>query len=183
MDDTSDVVPAVKWRRFQTVNAVLQEGFVELKCMIQDLSSKTAIPTHQIVTLWNKSHAHSTSTVNHWNAYSSYFKDHLKDELARLGKRAPKIHGTPSATVCCNCYELFKAAFPDKWQNILELHEQSAMLLGIPQTVAMRGQEFHKFGTKISGLVSIIPSCFTIVLLRVDRWTLQQLAMALRLLL
>ncbi|KAG1786881.1 uncharacterized protein HD556DRAFT_1311169 [Suillus plorans] len=152
MDDTSDVVPAVKGRRFQTANAVLREGFVELERMIQDLSSKTAIPTHQIVILWNKSHARSTSTVNHWNAYSSYFKDHLKDELARLGRRAPEIHGTPSATVRRNCYELFKAAFPDKWQNILELHEQSAMLLGIPQTVAMRGQEFHKFGTKISGL-------------------------------
>ncbi|KAG1788299.1 uncharacterized protein HD556DRAFT_1447895 [Suillus plorans] len=153
MDDTSDVVPAVKGRRFQTANAVLREGFVELERMIQDLSSKTAIPTHQIVILWNKSHARSTSTVNHWNAYSSYFKDHLKDELARLGRRAPEIHGTPSATVRRNCYELFKAAFPDKWQNILELHEQSAMLLGIPQTVAMRGQEFHKFGTKISGLM------------------------------
>ncbi|KAG1897604.1 uncharacterized protein F5891DRAFT_1191808 [Suillus fuscotomentosus] len=153
VDDTSDVVPAVKGRRFQTANAVLQEGFVELEHMIQDLSSKTAIPTHQIVTLWNKSHARSTSTVNHWNAYSSYFKDYLKDELVRLGRRAPEIHGTPSATVPRNCYELFKAAFLDKWQNILELHEQSVMLLGIPQTVAMWGQEFQKFGTKISGLM------------------------------
>ncbi|KAG1817888.1 hypothetical protein EV424DRAFT_1347781 [Suillus variegatus] len=152
MDDASDVVPTVKGRRFQTANAVLQEGFVELKRMIQDLSSKTAIPTHQIVALWNKSHACSTSTVNHWNAYSSYSKDHLKDELARLGRKAPEIHGTPSATVRRNCYELFKAAFPDKWQNVLKLHEQSVMLLGVPQTVAMWGQEFQKFGTKISGL-------------------------------
>ncbi|KAG1836305.1 hypothetical protein F4604DRAFT_1488477, partial [Suillus subluteus] len=151
-DDAADVVPAVKGRRFQTANAMLQEGFVELERMIQELSRKTAIPTHQIIALWNKSRTRSTSTVNHWNAYSSYFKDHLKDELARLGGKAPEIHGTPSTTVRHNCYELFKAAFPDKWQIILELHEQSAMLLGVPQTVAMRGQEFQKFCTKISGL-------------------------------
>ncbi|KAG1854573.1 hypothetical protein F4604DRAFT_1504222, partial [Suillus subluteus] len=131
-------------RRYQTANAILQEGFVEFERMIQELSRKTAIPTHQIITLWNKSHVRSTNTVNHWNAYSSYFKNHLKEELERLGGKAPKIYGTPSTTVRCNCYELFKAAFPDKWQDILKLHEQSVMLLGAPQTVAMRGQEFQK---------------------------------------
>ncbi|KAG2357451.1 hypothetical protein BDR07DRAFT_1490721 [Suillus spraguei] len=106
-----------------------------------------------MITLWNKSHACSTSAVNHWNTYSSYFKDNLKDELVRLGRKAPEIYGTPSTTVRCNCYELFKAAFPDTWQSILQLHEQSMMLLGIPQTVAMWGQEFQKFCTKISGLM------------------------------
>ncbi|KAG1774667.1 hypothetical protein EV702DRAFT_950387, partial [Suillus placidus] len=131
---------------------MLREGFLNLERMIQDLSHKTAIPAHQIFALWNKSPARSSNTVNHWNAYSSYFKDNLKNELARLGGKAPEMHGTPSTTVRCNCYELFKAEFPDKWQRILELHEQSAMLLGNPQTVAMRGQEFQKFGTKISGL-------------------------------
>lgn len=87
------------------------------------------------------------------------------------------------ATVCRNCYELFKAEFPDKWQRILELHEQSAMLLGNPQTVAMRGQEFQKFGTKISGLVSKVLSYLTVMLLKVDRWILQLLVTVLRLLL
>ncbi|KAG1779267.1 hypothetical protein EV702DRAFT_1195243 [Suillus placidus] len=153
MDDAADIIPAVKGQRFQTVNAMLREGFVELERMIQDLSHKAAIPAHQVFALWNKSRTCSSSTVNHWNAYSSYFKDNLKNMLARLGGKAPEIHGTPSATVRRNCYELFKAAFPDKWQNILELHEQSAMLLSIPQTVAMRGQEFQKFCAKISGLM------------------------------
>jgi hypothetical protein len=71
-------------------------GILNLERMIQDLSLKTAIPAHQIFALWNKSHTRSSSTVNHWNAYSSYFKDNLKNELARLGGKAPKIHGTPS---------------------------------------------------------------------------------------
>lgn len=96
MDNAADVVPAVKGRRLQMSDAILREGFLDLERMIQDLSHKTAIPAHQVFALWNKSRARSSNTVNHWNAYSSYFKDNLKNELARLGGKAPEIHGTPS---------------------------------------------------------------------------------------
>jgi hypothetical protein len=57
------------------------------------------------------------------------------------------------------------------------------MLLGNPQMVAMQCQEFQKFGTKISGLVSKILSYLTVMLLKVDKWILQLLVMVLRLLL
>ncbi|OAX31064.1 hypothetical protein K503DRAFT_661816, partial [Rhizopogon vinicolor AM-OR11-026] len=144
IDDSADIVPAVKGRRQDAANAALQEGFVDLERVIQELSRKTSLPTHQVITLWNKSHARVINNVNHWNAYGGYFKDNLKQELSRLGAEAPKSHGTPSATVRRNCYELFKMSFPDTWQDILELHEEAAMLLGVPQTVAMRGQEFQK---------------------------------------
>ncbi|KAG1875854.1 hypothetical protein F4604DRAFT_1532960, partial [Suillus subluteus] len=53
------------------------------------------------------------------------------------------------ATVRRNCYELFKAAYPDTWQTILEYHGQSVMLSGVPQTIAMRAQEFQKYCRKI----------------------------------
>ncbi|KAG2150793.1 hypothetical protein DEU56DRAFT_752461 [Suillus clintonianus] len=52
-------------------------------------------------------HACSTGTVNHWNTDSSYLKDYPKNKFARLGNKALKIHG-----------------IPNKWQNILEPHEQ-----------------------------------------------------------
>ncbi|KAG1812852.1 uncharacterized protein BJ212DRAFT_1482913 [Suillus subaureus] len=51
MDDAADVVPTVKGQRLQMLDAILQEGFLDLEHMIQDLSLKTAIPAHQIFTL------------------------------------------------------------------------------------------------------------------------------------
>ncbi|KAG1740562.1 hypothetical protein EDD22DRAFT_786829, partial [Suillus occidentalis] len=90
---------------------------------------------------------------NHWNAYSSYFKANLQQELKRLGNMAPEGPSTPSATVRHNCYELFKKKYPDSWQTILEYHEEATVLMGAPQTVAMWAQEFHKFGKKVSAMV------------------------------
>jgi hypothetical protein len=52
-----------------------------------------------------------------------------------------------------NCYELFKNEYLDSWQTILKYHEEAMVLMGVPQTVAMRAQEFHKFGKKVSAMV------------------------------
>ncbi|KAG2137007.1 hypothetical protein DEU56DRAFT_713698, partial [Suillus clintonianus] len=149
MDDSEGTVPAVKGRRQDATNDILREGFVNMERLVHELSHQTSIPTHQVISLWNKSHARGINNVNHWNAYSGYFKDNLKQELDRLGDKAPEIPGTPSATVRRNCYELFKAAYPDTWQTILEYHGQSVILSGVPQTIAMRAQEFQKFCKKI----------------------------------
>ncbi|KAG1794596.1 uncharacterized protein HD556DRAFT_1236485, partial [Suillus plorans] len=153
MDGNEDIIPAVKGRRHDATNDILREGFVKMEHLVHELSRQTSIPTHQVISLWHKSHARGINGVNHWNAYSGYFKDNLKQELARLGGKAPDVPGTPSATVRRNCYELFKAAYPDTWQTILEYHGQSVLLSGVPQTVAMRAQEFQKFFKKIVAVV------------------------------
>ncbi|KAG1855715.1 hypothetical protein DFJ58DRAFT_646999, partial [Suillus subalutaceus] len=126
-------------RRQDIANALLQEGFMKLETVIRDMSHDTFIPTHQVIALWHKSNGCSFTNVNHWNAYSSYFKANPQQELKRLGNMAPE-----GVTVRRNCYELFKKEYPDSWQTILEYHEEAAMLMGAPQTVAMRAQEFHK---------------------------------------
>ncbi|KAG1758023.1 hypothetical protein EDB19DRAFT_2034058 [Suillus lakei] len=102
----------------------------------------------------------SINNVNHWNAYSSYFKANIQQELKRLGDKAPEGPGMPSVTVRRNCYKLFKKEYPDSWQSVLEYHEEATMLLGAPQTVAMRAQEFHKFGKKISAMMDIAAAHF-----------------------
>ncbi|KAG1790542.1 uncharacterized protein HD556DRAFT_1446064 [Suillus plorans] len=106
MDDSEYILPAVKGQRHNETNDILREGF-------------------------NRNHTCGINSVNHWNTYSGYFKDNLKQELARLGDKAPDIPGTPSVT------------------TILECHDQSIILSGVPQTVAMRAQEFQKFCKKI----------------------------------
>ncbi|KAG1775774.1 hypothetical protein EV702DRAFT_947747, partial [Suillus placidus] len=123
---------------------VLHEGFVSMEHLVHELSHQTSIPTHQVISLWNKSHAHDINSVNHWNAYSGYFKDNLKQELGRLSDKAPDIPGMPS-----KYFSLSLPAYPDTWQTILEYHGQSIILSGVPQTVAMRAQEFQKFCKKI----------------------------------
>jgi hypothetical protein len=96
MDRSADIVPGAKGRRQDATNALLREGFVDLECIINELSNKTSLPAHQVVSLWNKSHGWVINNINHWNAYSSYFRENLKQELSRLGGEAPKPHGTPS---------------------------------------------------------------------------------------
>ncbi|KAG2362249.1 hypothetical protein BDR07DRAFT_1484935 [Suillus spraguei] len=61
------------------------EGFMQLEHVIRDVSRNTSIPTHQVIALWHKSNRHSFNNVNHWNAYSSYFKSYPQQELKRLG--------------------------------------------------------------------------------------------------
>jgi hypothetical protein len=96
MDRSADIVPGAKGRRQDATNALLREGFVDLERTINELSNKTSLPAHQVVSLWNKSHGRVINNINHWNAYSSYFRENLKQELSRLGGEAPKPHGTPS---------------------------------------------------------------------------------------
>ncbi|KAG2114865.1 hypothetical protein DEU56DRAFT_690875, partial [Suillus clintonianus] len=89
MDDSEGTVPAVKGRRQDATNDILREGFVNMERLVHELSHQTSIPTHQVISLWNKSHARGINNVNHWNAYSGYFKDNIKQELDRLGDKAP----------------------------------------------------------------------------------------------
>ncbi|KAG1873808.1 hypothetical protein F4604DRAFT_1509680, partial [Suillus subluteus] len=126
-------------RRQGVANALLQEGFMKLESVIRDVSRNTSIPTHQVIALWHKSNGRSFHNINHWNAYSSYFKAYPQQELKRLGDMAPE-----GATVRRNCYEQFKKEYLDTWQTILEYHEEATLLMGAPQTVAMRAHEFHK---------------------------------------
>ncbi|KAG1719974.1 hypothetical protein EDD22DRAFT_766442, partial [Suillus occidentalis] len=131
-------------RKHDTTNATLQQGFLKLECVISEISRSTSLPSQQIISLWNKSNTRVVNNINHWNAYSSYFKTNFKQEISRLGDEAPEAPGTPSTNLRLKCYDAFKEAFPDTWQNILELHEEAALFLGVPQTVAARAQEFHK---------------------------------------
>lgn len=96
MDNNEGTISAVKGQRHNAMNNILCKGFVNIEHLIHELSQKTSISTHQVISLRTKNHAHSINSVNHWNAYSSYFKDNLKQELARLSDKAPDVPGTLS---------------------------------------------------------------------------------------
>ncbi|KAG1817616.1 uncharacterized protein BJ212DRAFT_1500091 [Suillus subaureus] len=143
----------MRGQRNDEMNATLQEGFIELEHVINDLTHNMSIPSSQIISLWNKSHAHTVNNVNHWNAYANYFKNNLKQELSRLGDEAPEAPSTPSASVHCKCYNAFKKSFPNDWQDILKIYGETALFLSGPQTVSAQGQEFQQFMKKLSGLM------------------------------
>ncbi|KAG1840054.1 hypothetical protein F4604DRAFT_1690916 [Suillus subluteus] len=69
---------------------------------------------------------------------------HIQTELARIGREAPAGGGTPSATVRTQCYDKFKKAYPDSYQDLLSMHEEAALLGSSTQTIAQRGQGFQK---------------------------------------
>ncbi|KAG2364621.1 hypothetical protein BDR07DRAFT_1482240 [Suillus spraguei] len=154
--DEGDVGPSfVRGQRNDETNAALQEGFVRLESIINELSHQTSIPSSQIISLWNKSHARTVNNMNHWNAYAHYFKNNIKQELSRLGEETPEAPGMPSTNVHSKCYDAFKKSFPNDWQDILEIYGESSLFLGGPQTVSAQGQEFQKFTKKLSGLMDI----------------------------
>ncbi|KAG2351507.1 hypothetical protein BDR07DRAFT_1501185 [Suillus spraguei] len=132
MDNQGDTAPTVKGRRQGVANTLLQEGFMRLESVIRNVSCNTSIPTHQVIALWHKSNRHSFNNINHWNAYSSYFKANPQQELKRLGDMAPE--GSWDAK--CN------------------------FLMGVQQTVAMWAQEVHNFGKKVSAMMDITAAHF-----------------------
>jgi len=95
VDDQGDV-PTVRGQRQGVENALLQEGFMRLETVIRKVSHNTSIPTHQVIALWHKSNGCSFNNVNHWNAYSSYFKANPQQELKRLSDKAPEGPRMPS---------------------------------------------------------------------------------------
>ncbi|KAG1881253.1 hypothetical protein F4604DRAFT_1678839 [Suillus subluteus] len=91
-----------------------------------------------------KSRGRIVNGTNYWNLYASYFKEHIKMELARIGREVPAGGGTPSATVRTQCYDKFKEAYPDSYQDLLLMHEEASLLGSSPQTIAQRAQGFQK---------------------------------------
>ncbi|KAG2353237.1 hypothetical protein BDR07DRAFT_1496652 [Suillus spraguei] len=53
--------------------------------------------------------------------------------------------GSPGMSIQMKCYDLFKEAFPDKYKDILSIHNEVKMLSASPQKVSQRGQEFQKY--------------------------------------
>jgi hypothetical protein len=77
----SEELPVVGCRSAET-NAALDIGFTTVYQMLLELSRSTAMPVHQVINLFMKSHGCTASSINYWNLYSNYFKDKAKQELA-----------------------------------------------------------------------------------------------------
>ncbi|KAG0700548.1 hypothetical protein DFH29DRAFT_760374, partial [Suillus ampliporus] len=130
--------------RSADMNAALDTGFADIERYFLKLSASTTLPMNQLINLYLKSRGRSVSGTNYWNLYANYFKDHIQEELGRIGKELPEGSGTPSATLRTRCYEKFKDTFPDAYQDILSKHEEVSLLGSSAQTIAQRGQVFQK---------------------------------------
>ncbi|KAG1848051.1 hypothetical protein DFJ58DRAFT_612003, partial [Suillus subalutaceus] len=131
-------------RRSAELNAALEVGFAAVERGFLDLSTSTTLPISQLINLFLKSRGRTVNGINYWNLYANYFKEHMQTELARIGREAPAGGGTPSATVRTQCYDKFKEAYPDSYQDLLFMHEEASLLGSSTQTIAQRGQGFQK---------------------------------------
>ncbi|KAG1857316.1 hypothetical protein DFJ58DRAFT_640948, partial [Suillus subalutaceus] len=128
-------------RRSTELNATLDTGFAEVECCFLNLSTSTTLPINQLINSFLKSRGRTVISTNYWNLYANYFKDNVRQELARINREAPEGGG---ATVRTQCYDKFKEAYPDTYQDILSMHEEASLLGSSPQTIAQRGQTFQK---------------------------------------
>ncbi|KAG1850116.1 hypothetical protein C8R48DRAFT_569297, partial [Suillus tomentosus] len=127
-------------RRSTELNATLDTGFAEVERHFLNLSTSTTLPINQLINSFLKSRGCTVTSVNYWNLYANYFKDNVQQELARIGREAPE----GGATMRTQCYDKFKVAYPDTYQDILSMHEEVSLLGSSPQTIAQRGQTFQK---------------------------------------
>ncbi|KAG1897302.1 uncharacterized protein F5891DRAFT_1192000 [Suillus fuscotomentosus] len=134
----------VTGRRSAELNTALDVGFAAVERCFLDLSTSTTLPVSQLINLFLKSRGRTVNGTNYWNLYANYFKEHIKTELARIGREAPAGGGTPSATVHTQCYDKFKEAYPESYQDLLLMHKEALLLGSSTQTIAQRGQGFQK---------------------------------------
>ncbi|KAG0699788.1 hypothetical protein DFH29DRAFT_1001722 [Suillus ampliporus] len=137
-------------RRSSETNDKLEEGFALIDCLFNDLSKSTMMPTNQVINTYLKSRGQEVHSINYWNIYANYFKEYKERELARLttggsendkgkGKEIAnvEVHGTPGMAMRRLCYEKFKEAFPNDYQDILI--NQDASLGHVHTTPAAAG--------------------------------------------
>ncbi|KAG0697545.1 hypothetical protein DFH29DRAFT_878605, partial [Suillus ampliporus] len=116
----------VTGRRSAELNAALDVGFAAVERCFLDLSGSTTFPISQLINKFLKSCGRNVNGTNYWNLYSSYFKEHMKMELSRIGREVQAGGGTPSPSVRTWCYDKFKEAYPDSYQDLLSMHEEAS---------------------------------------------------------
>ncbi|KAG1789413.1 uncharacterized protein HD556DRAFT_1447028 [Suillus plorans] len=152
-------------RRSSEANGKLEEGFTLLDHIFNDLTKSTMMPTNQVINTYLKSRGQEVHSVNYWNVYANYFKAYKERELARLNTGGPQndkgkgketqnveLHSTPGTAVRRLCYEKFKGAFPDDYQDILSAYNE-ANHIGSASTLNQRQQSFQKLYRRVATLL------------------------------
>ncbi|KAG0695533.1 hypothetical protein DFH29DRAFT_879987 [Suillus ampliporus] len=137
-------------RRSSETNDKLEEGFALIDRLFNDLSKSTMMPTNQVINIYLKSRGQEVHSINYWNIYANYFKEYKERELARLttgGSENDK--GTAMQRLC---YEKFKEAFPDNYQDILSAYSE-AHHIGAASTLNQHLQSFQKLHRQVASLI------------------------------
>ena len=66
---------------------VIKEGLAEVQRLANVVAAKTGLSSSQVFKQWTLASRRTHVGRNTWNLYSKYFKDHQKEELARLEDR------------------------------------------------------------------------------------------------
>ena len=84
-DDDDDHDDSRASGRLSEVNIeILKNGFKTVQQIAQDVAAKTGLSPAQVFDHWTSANTRKHVKWNMWNLYGAYFKDHEKQELARL---------------------------------------------------------------------------------------------------
>jgi hypothetical protein len=147
---------ALVGRRTDEVNALLDEQFKAIDDIFNHLVTATGLPLQQVSHAYHKGQGRIHSAFNHWNTYGHYLKVNRKQELRRVDNIEVADSAQITPAIRAKCYKAFRAAFPDRWQEILETFEEMEMTMGGPQTVSQWTQDFGKVWRKVASMVCSI---------------------------
>ncbi|KAI6016886.1 hypothetical protein BKA83DRAFT_4497416 [Pisolithus microcarpus] len=137
-DDIFDGSTFVVGRPLEAILDMIQEGLDHITAYLTDLATCSRQPPLQILDHFLKQYTR-LNPANDWNQYSKYFSHYTEQELECLQKSGSftgTVDGTPSATTCKKCYELFKKEYCDTWQEILIKFKESMQYTKTGKTVA-----------------------------------------------
>ncbi|KAF8178003.1 hypothetical protein BJ912DRAFT_1063344 [Pholiota molesta] len=130
----------------------LQQGFHDLDLLLKEIGAKTGLSPTQIVERWDVTKARLSSS---WNIYQSYFEAQRADELARLPlEKQALAGGLPTKATIASCYERFKAASPDSYDQVLRSwHRLRLMSDRADVSFAKRTRDFKKHTDKMGSVI------------------------------
>lgn len=150
----------------------LSDGFAELDAALKRISNRTGLAPVQIVKRWD---ATKTRVTNSWNIYQGYFEERREEEISRLrpeerpacedlrcvqSSESQLINlllagAIPDKSTVSACYERFKEAKPDLFDDILRSWYRLRLMADKGEmSVAKRAREFKKHVDNIDGVVS-----------------------------
>ncbi|KAI1784324.1 hypothetical protein LXA43DRAFT_1066862 [Ganoderma leucocontextum] len=137
---------------------VVRDGFAEVQVLAKGVAAKTGLSASQVFDLWASTNQRTHVKSNPWNLYSSYFKDHQEEELARL--ETPVAEADVNVYVRRRCYKKFLEVYGEEDAKVLLKSHRRLQVVQGTQTAGERKSSFRKASAKLSELLNTYESLY-----------------------
>ncbi|RDX39610.1 hypothetical protein OH76DRAFT_1490973 [Lentinus brumalis] len=128
---------------------MLVPGFKHMATIVGDLSSPSGLPNEEVLAAWERwtqIGRQPPSTLNPWNIHQPYLNDFFDTEIRQvvLDYQPVSTYDALLTQHKCACYEVFCHAYPDNWQNILNMYEEIQTIEKGFTTIGHRNKLFNR---------------------------------------